>query len=63
MAHAGKNTGGSQFFIVLSEQNTKHLNGVHTVFGKVVEGIDVVPKISQNDTVSKARVTSDSGAK
>ena len=63
MAHAGKNTGGSQFFIVLSEQNTKHLNGVHTVFGKVIEGLDVVPKISQNDTVSKARVSSDSGAK
>jgi peptidyl-prolyl cis-trans isomerase B (cyclophilin B) len=35
MAHAGKNTGGSQFFIVLSEKNTKHLNGVHTVFGKI----------------------------
>ncbi len=39
------------------------LVGVHTVFGKVIEGLDVVPKISQNDTVSKARVTSDSGAK
>ena len=62
MAHAGKNTGGSQFFIVLSEQNTKHLNGVHTVFGKVIEGIDVVPKIAQNDTVKKARVSSE-GAK
>ena len=62
MAHAGKNTGGSQFFIVLSEQNTKHLNGVHTVFGKVIEGGDVVPKISQNDTVTKARVTSAPGA-
>src|SRR5881275_3231033 len=57
MAHAGKNTGGSQFFIVLNEQNTKHLNGVHTVFGKVIEGLDVVPKISQNDTLSKARVS------
>jgi peptidyl-prolyl cis-trans isomerase B (cyclophilin B) len=63
MAHAGKNTGGSQFFIVLSEQNTKHLNGVHTVFGKVIEGGDVVPRISQNDTVKKARVTSETGAK
>ncbi len=63
MAHAGKNTGGSQFFIVLNEQNTKHLNGVHTVFGKVIEGLDVVPKINQNDTVSKARVSSDPGAK
>ena len=59
MAHAGKNTGGSQFFIVLSEQNTKHLNGVHTVFGKVIEGLDIIPKISQNDTVSKARVSSE----
>ena len=63
MAHAGKNTGGSQFFIVLSEQNTKHLNGVHTVFGKVIQGVDVVPKISQNDTVTKARVSSEPGAK
>ena len=63
MAHAGKNTGGSQFFIVLNEQNTKHLNGVHTVFGKVVEGTEVVPKISQNDTVTKARVSSEPGAK
>ena len=62
MAHAGKNTGGSQFFIVLSEQNTKHLNGVHTVFGKVIEGLDVVPKINQNDTVTKARVSSEPGA-
>src|ERR1051325_11638849 len=42
MAHAGPNTGGSQFFIVLSERTTRHLNGVHTVFGKVVEGLDVV---------------------
>ena len=63
MAHAGKDTGGSQFFIVLNEQNTRHLNGVHTVFGKVIEGTDVVPKINQNDTVSKARVTSEPGAK
>lgn len=63
MAHAGKNTGGSQFFIVLNEQNTKHLNGVHTVFGKVVDGLEVVPRISQNDTVSKVRVTSGSEAK
>ncbi|HEX2601722.1 MAG TPA: peptidylprolyl isomerase [Gemmatimonadaceae bacterium] len=63
MAHAGKDTGGSQFFIVLNEQNTKHLNGVHTVFGKVIDGLDVVPKISPNDTLKKARVDSDGGAK
>ncbi|HXG71181.1 MAG TPA: peptidylprolyl isomerase [Gemmatimonadaceae bacterium] len=57
MAHAGKDTGGSQFFIVLSEQNTRHLNGVHTVFGKVTEGVDIVPKIAQNDTITKVRVS------
>ena len=56
MAHAGPNTGGSQFFIVLSERNTRHLNGVHTVFGKVVEGLDVVKKIVQNDSMTSVRV-------
>src|SRR5678815_6137125 len=48
MAHAGKDTGGSQFFIVLDENNTRHLNGVHTVFGKVTKGIDVVQKIQKD---------------
>ena len=57
MAHAGKDTGGSQFFIVLDEKNTKHLNGVHTVFGKVVKGDDVVRQIRQNDVMNKVRVT------
>ena len=56
MAHAGKDTGGSQFFVVLSESNTKHLNGVHTVFGQVTEGLDVIPKIKQNDELTSARV-------
>ncbi|HLA13853.1 MAG TPA: peptidylprolyl isomerase [Gemmatimonadaceae bacterium] len=42
---------------MLSEQNTRHLNGVHTVFGKVIEGLDVIPKINQNDTISKVRVS------
>ena len=56
MAHAGKDTGGSQFFIVLSEPNTRHLNGVHTVFGKVIEGQEIMPKIKQNDTMLKVRV-------
>jgi peptidyl-prolyl cis-trans isomerase B (cyclophilin B) len=60
MAHAGKNTGGSQFFIVLSESNTRHLNGVHTVFGKVTEGIDIIPGIKQNDTMTKVRVSDSS---
>jgi peptidyl-prolyl cis-trans isomerase B (cyclophilin B) len=56
MAHAGKDTGGSQFFIVLSENNTRHLNGVHTVFGKVVEGREVMSKIKQNDHMTTVRV-------
>ena len=57
MAHAGRNTGGSQFFIVLNEANTRHLNGVHTVFGKVTDGLDVVKTIKQNDSMSKVRVS------
>lgn len=54
MAHAGKNTGGSQFFITHSPQ--PHLNGVHTVFGKVIEGMDVVNAIRQDDIMEKLRV-------
>jgi peptidyl-prolyl cis-trans isomerase B (cyclophilin B) len=57
MAHAGKDTGGSQFFMVLSEQNTRHLNGVHTVFGKVTGGLDVMKKIKQNDVMNSVRVS------
>ena len=56
MAHAGKDTGGSQFFMVLNEQNTRHLNGVHTVFGKITDGLDVMKQIKQNDTMTKVRV-------
>ncbi|NUQ12959.1 MAG: peptidylprolyl isomerase [Gemmatimonadaceae bacterium] len=56
MAHAGKDTGGSQFFVVLSESNTRHLNGVHTVFGRVTQGLDVLPLIRQNDVLTSARV-------
>ncbi len=56
MAHAGKDTGGSQFFLVLSEQNTRHLNGVHTVFGQITEGLDVMKSIVQNDSMEKVRV-------
>ena len=56
MAHAGKDTGGSQFFMVLSEQNTRHLNGVHTVFGKVTEGLDVMKQIKKDDAIKSVRV-------
>jgi peptidyl-prolyl cis-trans isomerase B (cyclophilin B) len=56
MAHAGKDTGGSQFFMVLSEDNTRHLNGVHTVFGQIVEGLDAMKQIKKNDVMNKVRV-------
>lgn len=62
MAHAGKDTGGSQFFIVLSEANTRHLNGVHTVFGKVTQGIDVVNQLQRGDTMQKVTVNEDAGS-
>ena len=57
MAHAGRDTGGSQFFIVLDENNTRHLNGVHTVFGKVTQGIDVVKTIQKDDVMNSVRVS------
>jgi len=57
MAHAGKDTGGSQFFMVLSEDNTRHLNGVHTVFGKVTKGVDVVQTIQKDDVMNSVRVS------
>jgi peptidyl-prolyl cis-trans isomerase B (cyclophilin B) len=56
MAHAGKDTGGSQFFIVLSEASTRHLNGVHTVFGRVTEGMDVVHQLRQGDRMDRVTV-------
>ncbi|UCE09107.1 MAG: peptidylprolyl isomerase [Candidatus Thorarchaeota archaeon] len=56
MAHAGRDTGGSQFFICLSRESTKHLDGKHTVFGKVTEGLDVVHEIKQGDQMLKAEV-------
>ena len=56
MAHAGKNTGGSQFFLVLSQANTRHLNGVHTVFGQVRQGLELLPTMVQGDTMTSVRV-------
>ena len=56
MAHRGRNTGGSQFFICHSRQNTAHLDGVHTVFGKVVDGIDVIDQIKQGDKINSITV-------
>jgi peptidyl-prolyl cis-trans isomerase B (cyclophilin B) len=51
MAHAGRNTGGSQFFICHSRDNTAHLDRNHTCFGKVVEGVDVVDDIREGDKI------------
>lgn len=52
MAHAGPNTGGSQFFLVHTRQATAHLDGGHTCFGKVTEGLEVIDQIRQGDTFS-----------
>ena len=56
MAHAGRNTGGSQFFICHSRDNTAHLDRNHTCFGKVVEGLDVIDAIRQGDKIVKITV-------
>ncbi len=56
MAHAGRDTGGSQFFICHSRANTAHLDRVHTCFGKVVEGLDVIDQIRAGDEIEKIEV-------
>ena len=57
MAHAGRNTGGSQFFICHSRNNTSHLDRNHTCFGKVVENVDIVDAIRQGDKILGIEVT------
>ncbi len=56
MAHAGRNTGGSQFFICHNRHNTAHLDGNHTCFGKVVEGIELIDQIREGDVIEKITV-------
>lgn len=56
MAHRGPNTGGSQFFICHSRDNTAHLDRKHTCFGKVVEGLDVIDAIKQGDKILTIKV-------
>ncbi len=56
MAHAGRDTGGSQFFICHSRTNTSHLDGVHTCFGKVVEGVEVVDDIRAGDLITSIEI-------
>jgi len=53
MAHAGRDTGGSQFFVCYNRENTKHLDRKHTCFGKVIEGLEVIDKIIQGDKIEK----------
>lgn len=53
MAHAGRNTGGSQFFVCHSRENTAHLDRNHTCFGKVVDGLDVIDQVRQGDEITK----------
>lgn len=53
MAHAGRNTGGSQFFVCHSRNNTSHLDRNHTCFGKVYEGLDVIDAIRGGDKIEK----------
>ncbi len=59
MAHAGRNTGGSQFFVCHSRNNTAHLDRVHTCFGKVTDGVDVIDAIRENDTINSIEIIED----
>jgi len=62
MAHAGRNTGGSQFFICHSRTNTAHLDRNHTCFGKVVEGLDIIDDIRQGDGILKVVISEEAAA-
>ncbi len=57
MAHAGKDTGGSQFFIVLDRNATAHLDGAHTVFGKIIKGIELIDDLVQGDVMESVTIT------
>jgi peptidyl-prolyl cis-trans isomerase B (cyclophilin B) len=59
MAHAGRNTGGSQFFVCHSRRNTAHLDRNHTCFGRVYEGLEVIDKICQGDTIDRIEILTD----
>ncbi|UBM60713.1 peptidylprolyl isomerase [Marinilongibacter aquaticus] len=56
MAHRGRDTGGSQFFICHSRNNTAHLDRNHTCFGKVVEGLEVIDDIREGDVIEKIEI-------
>ena len=56
MAHAGRNTGGSQFFVCHSRDNTAHLDGNHTCFGRVSSGLEVLDSILPGDKIIEITV-------
>ena len=56
MAHRGLNTGGSQFFICHARANTQHLDGVHTCFGKIIDGLDIIDDIRGGDVMEKVTI-------
>ena len=59
MAHRGPNTGGSQFFICHSRNNTAHLDRKHTCFGKVIEGLDVIDLVREGDKIQSVKIIQD----
>ena len=59
MAHAGRDTGGSHFFVCHSRENTSHLDRQHTCFGKVIEGLDVIDNIEAGDKIISIEVKED----
>ncbi|MBP6431969.1 MAG: peptidylprolyl isomerase [Ferruginibacter sp.] len=56
MAHRGKDTGGSQFFICHNRQGTQHLDGVHTCFGKLTGGLEFLDAIQAGDKIVKIAI-------
>lgn len=62
MAHAGRDTGGSQFFVCHSRTNTSHLDRNHTCFGKVIENVDVVDDIRQGDKILGIEIIEETNA-
>ena len=62
MANAGPNTNGSQFFLVHNRQGTAHLDGKHTVFGKSMDGMDVILALRQGDQLMKVTITEAAGS-
>lgn len=61
MAHAGRDTGGSQFFVCHNRNRTRHLDRNHTCFGKVYEGDEVIDKIRPGDRINKIVIVEQEG--